>query len=153
MKALTIYQPWATLIIEGLKPYEFRKWPGPKWVVGKRIAIHASARPVKRDEVAELLDRLERRMSKVDERAVPLLEKIHLSPGLLPLASVLGTAIMGEPKQAAKLFAGELDPNDSARIDHSIWAWPMLEIERLDVPVPARGAQGFWRWTPAEIAR
>lgn len=26
MKALTVWQPWASLIIMGAKPYEFRKW-------------------------------------------------------------------------------------------------------------------------------
>lgn len=25
-KALTVYQPWASLIISGFKPYEFRSW-------------------------------------------------------------------------------------------------------------------------------
>jgi len=146
ISALTIYQPWATLIVAGLKPYEFRKWPAPKRLVGQRIAIHAGARPAKKNEIAALLARLQRRMSKVDERAVPLLERWHLSPGLLPVSSVLGTAVLGEPRQAAKLFAGEIDPNDSDRVDHSLWAWPMLEIVRFDITVPARGKQGFWWW-------
>jgi hypothetical protein len=26
MKALTIYQPWASLVMIGAKPYEFRRW-------------------------------------------------------------------------------------------------------------------------------
>lgn len=146
LPALTVWQPWASLIVAGFKPYEFRRWPGPKLVVGRRIAIHAGARPARCDEIAELLERLHRRMSKIDERAVPFLERAHLTPGILPLSSVLGTAVMGEPKLAARLFADEIDPNDSSRIDHSIWAWPMLDIERFDIPVPARGAQGFWRW-------
>lgn len=146
MKALTVWQPWASLIIAGFKPYEFRKWPGPKQVVGKRIAIHAGARPARRDEIADLLDRMQRRRSKIDDAALPFLERAHLSPGILPLSSVLGTAVLGEPKRAAKLFVGEIDPNDSDRVDHSIWAWPMLEIEQFAPPIPARGAQGFWEW-------
>lgn len=27
MKALTIYQPWASLVMIGAKPHEFRGWP------------------------------------------------------------------------------------------------------------------------------
>ena len=151
--ALTIWQPWGTLIIEGWKPYEFRKWDYRSRrpdLAGKRIAIHAGARPVRRDEVAHLLNRLSRKMSKVDEGAVPLLERVHLSPGILPLSAVLGTAVLGEPRRAHVLFGeGEAIAADSSRLDHHLWAWPLSDIERFAVVVPARGAQGFWRWVPA----
>ncbi len=53
IRAVTIWQPWASLIIIGAKPYEFRyrsylayiNHPQP----GERIAIHAGVRPVKRE--------------------------------------------------------------------------------------------------------
>ena len=48
MKALTIWQPWASLIAMGAKPYEFRGWKPPKSLIGQRLAIHAGARPVKK---------------------------------------------------------------------------------------------------------
>lgn len=42
MRALTVRQPWAWLIIEGLKVKEYRKWqPGRRLQVGERFAIHA----------------------------------------------------------------------------------------------------------------
>ncbi len=41
MKALTIHQPWAQLIVEGVKTIETRSWPAPAGLVGERIAIHA----------------------------------------------------------------------------------------------------------------
>lgn len=155
LAALTVWQPWASLIIEGWKPYEFRKWnyrtrhPG---LVGQRIAIHAGARPVKRAEVHYLLNRLERKMSKVDEDAVPLLERVHLSPGILPLSAVLGTAVLGEPRRAHVLFgAGHAVAADSTRLDHHLWAWPLTDIERFNIPVPARGAQGFWSLHPGVL--
>lgn len=56
---LTVWQPWATLIAEGFKPYEFRGWPAPRSLIGKRIAIHAGARPVRKDEVRQLLLQLQ----------------------------------------------------------------------------------------------
>lgn len=40
MKALTIWQPFAGLIIVGAKPLENRKW-APKMAIGTRFAIHA----------------------------------------------------------------------------------------------------------------
>ena len=44
MKALTLWQPWASLVIAGAKPYEFRSWSPPRWLIGQRIVIHAAAR-------------------------------------------------------------------------------------------------------------
>jgi hypothetical protein len=41
MKALTIYQPRATLIVHGFKRYETRSWQKP---LRARIAIHAGRR-------------------------------------------------------------------------------------------------------------
>ncbi len=140
MVALTIWQPWASLVIADFKPYEFRSWDyrtrRPD-LVGQRIAIHAGARPVRKDEVAELLDRLERKHSRVSEAAVPFLERLHLSPGMVPLAAVLGTAVLGKPVECRTLFG---------LVEHQSWAWPLSEIERFPVAMPARGAQGFWRY-------
>ena len=51
VKALTIWQPWATLIMIGAKPHEFRGYPAPRFVRNQRIVIHAGARPVKPAEV------------------------------------------------------------------------------------------------------
>lgn len=46
MKALTVRQPWASLIALGVKTIETRSWRAPKALIGERIAIHAGkARP------------------------------------------------------------------------------------------------------------
>lgn len=46
MKAISIKQPWAYLICSGIKPIENRTWQCPKKYIGKRILIHASAKPI-----------------------------------------------------------------------------------------------------------
>ncbi len=43
MKALTVRQPWASLIVLGIKTIETRSWKLPAAMVGQRIAIHAGA--------------------------------------------------------------------------------------------------------------
>ena len=57
MKALTIWQPWASLVMIGAKPYEFRRWDyrdrSPA-LEGQRIVIHAGARPIKEIEVDDI---------------------------------------------------------------------------------------------------
>lgn len=41
MRALTIHQPYASLIADGRKKIETRSWPPPPGLIGERIAIHA----------------------------------------------------------------------------------------------------------------
>jgi hypothetical protein len=151
MKALTLWQPWASLIIAGAKPYEFRSWPAPVSLIGQRIAIHAGARTVKPDEVRALL--LGMRASQCSEHprrhsglrteiAVPILEG---TMARLPLSSILGTAILGEPTKNP-IVDGHHLVADSDRTDHLNWGWPLTDIERFEPPIPARGAQGLWNW-------
>ncbi len=151
--AITVWQPWATLICEGLKPFEFRGWPAPARLRGTRIAIHAGARPVRRAEITDLLYKLSRsdwRVTGLVERdqAQDLLERTLNAPASLPLSSILCTAVLGEPVRNAELAAKMGVPwtNDSDRNGHSNWGWPLTDIERLEPFVPARGAQGFWTW-------
>ncbi len=153
MPAITVWQPWATLICEGLKPFEFRSWPAPVAHRGKRIAIHAGARPVRRAEIADLLYKLGRddwRITGLVDpgRAVDLLERVLNAPGSLPTSSVVCTAVLGEPIRNEDLAMRMGIPwmNDSDRNEHSNWGWPLASVSPLSPFVPARGAQGFWTW-------
>lgn len=156
MKVLTIWQPWASLIIAGAKPYEFRGWEAPKWIQGQRIGIHAGARPVRKAEIAELIARLNSDAAwstgLLREIALPLLERWHLSPASLPLSSILGTAVLGRPVSAFDIvheFGAQL--NDSDRDEHGNFAWPVSEIETFTPIAPAKGMQGFWNWLPGPL--
>lgn len=152
MKALTIWEPWASLIAIGAKPYEFRSWRAPHWIVGQRIGIHAGAREPRRAEIADLL----RRLALPDHAwstglkpdiAIPFLEKARAHPEWLCTSHMLCTAVVGEPRDGWSV-AGEFGGvvNDSDRAEHANFAWPMLEVEQLIPPRPMKGLQGFWNW-------
>lgn len=150
MKALTIWQPWASLVMIGAKPYEFRRWDyrerAPS-LEGQRIVIHAGARPVKAAEVEDIIARMADRLSSLRaEIAMPLLLRLrdaYKCQGVVELSAGLGTAILGKPKSVTALFSS---PADSDRIDHHMWAWPLTDIRAFEVPIQTRGAQGFWNW-------
>lgn len=163
MKALTIWQPWASLIDVGAKPYEFRGWRAPRSIVGQRIVNHAAARKIDTEEVIFMLRVLELRekcerigraaaeLCLKPDLAIPVLEAALR--GELPLAAGLGTMIVGEPRLGTDIAVefGVPRANDSDRDEHSTWGWPMLDVERWAEPIPMRGAQGLWNWpTPAE---
>ena len=40
--ALSVQQPFAEMIVRGLKLIEYRSWPLPKNMIGQRVYIHAS---------------------------------------------------------------------------------------------------------------
>jgi hypothetical protein len=179
VKALTIWQPWASLIMIGAKPYEFRGrsyfayagHPNP----GERIVIHAGTRPVKREEVHDLLVRLcteeivdvmEQHGAEflpgktppaffrpptglVPDCARDLLNRVYAAHQcrLLPLGAGLGTAVIGEPRNAGEIVFGDKIPEDSDRGEFN-WAWPLSDVVPFDAPIPARGMQGFWEWRP-----
>jgi hypothetical protein len=42
MKAISLWQPWASLIACGAKPYETRSWAPPRHLIGTTIAVHAA---------------------------------------------------------------------------------------------------------------
>jgi hypothetical protein len=174
MKALTLWQPWASLIVVGAKPFEFRGWNFaqryPK-MLGQRIVIHAAARPMVAAEIREIVDNLEfgganaaQTCLNVDEALALLKPLYHLKkPSGLPLSAGLGTAVLGEPRNgydvAVEEFGfpseavdelGVLPGFDSDRREHANWGWPMLEIDRWPDPIPMKGAQGFWNWPGPE---
>src|SRR5690242_9094133 len=41
VKALTIHQPWAQLIVHEAKRWETRTWAPPRSLLGQRFAVHA----------------------------------------------------------------------------------------------------------------
>ncbi len=146
MKALTIWQPWAELIMAGAKPYEFRCWPAPRSVRGQRIVIHAGARPVRRAELRDALWKLDHDPAAVSLEAAiarPLLEAALRGGRMLTTAAGLGTARLGTPIRCTDLFPGDENADPKA------WAWPLTEIEAFAAPIAASGAQGFWDWRAA----
>jgi hypothetical protein len=150
MMAITVWQPWASLIAAGCKPIEWRGRPYPDYLLGQRIAIHAGARRVYLNEITGLLLDLRRDdqdyTSLVVEPSIALLERWRKFPEELPRSTVLCTAILARPIRAPD-YAGQRGI-DSDRIDHTKWGWPLMEIEPVIPMAPATGRQGFWRWIP-----
>lgn len=149
MKVLTVWQPWATLIAIGAKPYEFRSHDYRRRnakVEGQRIAIHAGTRRVKPDEVRGLIRHLDAHGSAgtalVVEVARPYLVHVLNHPEAVAYSAIVATATLGSPTMAYLLNR----PTDSDRFEHSLFGWPMMEIAPVMPPVPVRGFQGFWNY-------
>src|SRR4051812_43017813 len=84
MKALSVWQPWASLIMSGHKRIETRSWPAPYSIRGQRIAI-AATKTILRDQ----------RRAAADAAFREHYDATGLAPiDDLPLGCILGTVIV-----------------------------------------------------------
>lgn len=129
MKGLTVYQPWASLIVRGRKRIENRVWKPFRNLVGKRIAIHAGKTWDPDFPTHDYLDELEG--IHADFRVAGI--------EAFPFGAILGTAIVvGWADSLAKI------PLDQHRWFCGPIGWVLGEVRVLAKPVPCRSSQGLW---------
>lgn len=146
MKAITILQPWAELIIQGYKHNETRSWltshTGP-------IAIHAAKfRKLDHEVYKQIAYAIGIKPEKYNgswlyymEHGIPD-DRFGAVLGIVTLEKVLPTTIKAaSPKE--KLL-GDFSAGR--------YAWQVKVIEKYDKPIPARGKQGLWNWDPPSTA-
>ena len=143
MKGLTVYQPWASLIAAGAKPYEFRGWRAPKWIIGERIAIHAG-RTIALDPGYETI------------AAIAAIYGAGQWRRAVPRGAVIATVTLAGAQKVSYLQDGMayVEPGGQAipadpygDFTPGRWLWLLTDIRAIE-PVPARGHQRLWRWTP-----
>lgn len=168
MKALTIYQPWASLIIGGFKAFEFRPWMPPAMLIGEDVVIHAGKKELEPSTVAALrrlvaspnwwktgirsvrgpghVPGQSAALNWLDLVLLELNEKPH---GLrLPTGVGLGTVRFGDPTKSNVIIAGRVGAQISCGTEpvNANYAWPVTRVTRWPDPVPMKGAQRFWEW-------
>lgn len=142
MKAISLWQPWASALFTDLKPDETRSWPLPSSLIGKEVAIQAAKRFTLDERMA-----FEIRVTP-GSREIEQFRSIGVNNADdLPLGYILGTVIFASPVRTQ--IAAR---SDSQRLwgDYSPdrWAWPVVGRNRFANPVPFRGAQGFFNFQP-----
>lgn len=122
MRALTIKQPWAELIIIGLKDVENRS---RRTSYRGRLAVHAGLRRVDLDDLN--LTAMPKRLRRPIEDAW----RRHDNAG-----RVLGTV---ELVNCVESYA-------SAWAIDGYWHWILADPRPYARPVPAKGQLGLWEW-------
>lgn len=158
MKTISLWQPWATLIVIGAKRIETRDWStgyrGP-------LAIHAA------------------KQFAQDERETCTMEPFRsalIAGGIcklrdLPLGAVIGTVTLvdcikipeGTPCEGKLLGEGKLvrgvklppdgDECDFGNFTAGRYAWVMTEPFRFPLPMPYRGERGLFDLDTKVLAR
>lgn len=147
MRALTISQPWASLVALGAKTIETRSW----WT-GYRgeVLIHAAkAFPpdcqglCHRDPFLEALLEGDYRRAEALPRgvvlAVAVLERVVPSAEMDPVWAAATTRPDGCRWVAREQAFGDYGPNR--------FAWFLRDVRPLPTPLPVKGALGLWTVT------
>ena len=151
MYAITLHQPWASLIALGVKTVETRSWPAPAHLVGQTIAVHASKRVVRQPG-----------------GPVELEMRAHLGENwrqTIPAGAVLATAILAGTARVANINPltghavhdlstetgcavglGRMRTDPWGDFSPGRWLWFLAEVKPLPESVPAVGHQSFWLW-------
>lgn len=171
MKAISLWQPWASLIAIGEKPFETRSWSPPPELIGQTIAIHA-AKKVDKEACALAEDLVYNRRGKeiaaklaaldegIDDRLLQSFGAATLAAGCIVCTARLDAAfLLGEPAEGTarpaarvvkRLISRPMPECFTVRYDAygnyepGRWAWLLTNITPMRPPVAAVGRQGFF---------
>ena len=134
MNAITISQPYASLIADGQKFVENRTWPAPVKAIGQDIAIHAG-------------------------KGVQYLTRKQLTEYPNGCVIAIATLALCVSKQFI-LERTARNPNELAYSTRKTWqelfshihtegpfCWILTNVRKLKHPIPASGNMGLWPFT------
>ena len=123
MKVLTLKQPWATLVAEGIKRYEFRSW---KTNYRGKVLIHAGV--------------------GIDKKEMDKFNNLNLSyPSKKIIAVVeIEDCLELDDKLNKKIIAeNNIAYGDKYR---NGYAWKLSNIKKLDIDKEIKGQLGLWNY-------
>lgn len=124
MKVISIKQPWASLIINGYKEYEFRSW---KTNFRGNCLIHTSL--------------------GIDKSAMDRFKHLNLD---YPLGKIIGSVDVVDCIKVDKAFETKLLNKDKiiygGSINRTGYAFKLKNIKKFKEPIAAKGQLGFWNY-------
>lgn len=142
MKALTLYQPWATLVAIRAKKIETRSW---NTNYRGELAIHAGK------ETKFLIPNGGYYINYEDAfygmtNLVP--EKIRIHPETLPLGCIIAICKLTHIDYIGEKYWQFITWEERAFGDYTPgrYAWVLENVEMLEEPIPIKGKQRLWEW-------
>lgn len=132
MKAITVKQPWASLIVHGIKDIENRTWPCHKKYIGQRVLIHASGKSMSVTSVNSKLLFTSKQDWVLGEKT------------LLSTSDIVGFCYN------TSVIVGSVEIVDCVQNHPSVWAekgvynWVLANPILFANPIPAKGKLSFW---------
>lgn len=137
MRAISLWQPWATLCVIGAKRIETRHWSTPYRGL---LAIHAAKRWT-----------AEEKAFAASPVFADALNGRGFNPASLPLGAVVGTVNLVDVVRTEKVRDSiSAEERAFGNFSDGRYAWLLETPALFDVPFPMKGAQGFFEWEPPE---
>lgn len=134
MKVLSLYQPWATLVVLGAKKFETRSWAtryrGP-------LLIHASKKFPKAYRSLTF--------------QAPFNAALQFrSWTILPTGKIIGLVDLVDcaPTDPSAIGKNEMSFGDW---NPGRWAWKLEHAVAFNAPLPARGSLGLWEFPESAL--
>lgn len=154
MKAITLHQPWASLVAAGWKEVETRSWSTP---YRGPLAIHAGK---KRDRDGMVLHMTLNSVRGCSSTLFPEFEA-------MPFGAIVATCFLMDcapmvsdaaTKHRLKILAQHpFEPRAGWEFEkefgnyaHGRFAWILQNVVPVDPPIPAHGWQQLWNWEPPQ---
>lgn len=122
MKVITLKQPWATLVAEGLKKYEFRSW---KFNYRGEILIHAG--------------------KGIDKDAMKKFEHLNLN---YPHSKIIAKVKILDCIELNDEINKQIIEENALVYGHKYYrtgyAWKLELIEKINDEIEVSGKQGIW---------
>lgn len=122
MRVITLKQPWATLVAEGLKKYEFRSW---KFNYRGEILIHAG--------------------KGIDKEAMKKFDHLNLNyphSKIIAIVKILDCIELND--EINKKIIEENEMIYGHKYDRTGYAWKLELIEKINDETIVSGKQGIW---------
>lgn len=160
MRAISLWQPWASAIATGSKRFETRGWPFPDWLMGQTIAIHAAQKPfgsaMRESGITDPDDWWDYMVAAGMSPAAA-----HACDGKpdLPLGKIVAVATVTGCVPTHQMLPQDLshrrevehggvmyglDEQDLGNYGPGRFAWRMDGVLALERPIPCKGKQGFF---------
>jgi len=133
--AISIWQPYASLLAFGEKRYETRSWAAPSKVIGMDVVIHAAK----------------------SEESLYMCSAPHFTQALwrhgidetiqLPLGAALCVATLVAVYKTDDLRNLSISEKSFGDFTPGRYAWWFDNIRLFARPFPCRGQQGLWQWS------
>lgn len=125
MKAISIKQPWASLIAHGIKDIENRTWKCPQKYIGQRVLIHASKVSAKDYFIPKRLF--------INSKVCYILESKELPEGAIIGSVVISDCVQNHP---------------SVWAEKGCWNWVLKDAVLFDKPIMnVKGKLSFWEFS------
>ena len=110
MKAISIKQPWASLIAHGIKDIENRTWKCPQKYIGQRVLIHAAKTTVKEGWKALTREQL--------KKVIPYKNKLYGHNEELSKGAIIGSVVIADCVQH----------HPSVWAEKGCWNWVLKDV-------------------------